>query len=105
MTIVAVAYYQPKGGRGEIVGVAVDRRIEDAEASPTRLAGWSLSSELPGFHKVVELKRRMGESKPVGQVVYSDGLAAVSVFIEPLQPQDPPRQRLPTEHLVAQPPQ
>jgi sigma-E factor negative regulatory protein RseB len=60
-------------------------RVEDAEAAPTRLAGWSLSSELPGFHKVVELTRRMGESKPVGQMVYSDGLAAVSVFIEPLQ--------------------
>lgn len=64
-------------------------RVEDAEASPARLAGWGLSAELPGFRKVVELKRRMGasggEGKPVGQVVYSDGLAAVSVFIEPLQ--------------------
>jgi sigma-E factor negative regulatory protein RseB len=59
-------------------------RVEDAEAAPTRLAGWGLSAELPGFHKVVELTRRMGESRPVGQVVYSDGLAAVSVFIEPL---------------------
>jgi sigma-E factor negative regulatory protein RseB len=61
-------------------------RVEDAEAAPARLAGWGLSSELPGFRKVVELKRRMGESKPpVGQLVYSDGLAAVSVFIEPME--------------------
>ena len=60
-------------------------RVEDAEASPARLAGWSLASELPGFHKVTELKRRLGESRPVGQMVYSDGLAAVSVFIEPLE--------------------
>ncbi|TAK82316.1 MAG: siderophore-interacting protein [Betaproteobacteria bacterium] len=59
-------------------------RIEDAGAAPARLAGWSLAAELPGFHKVVELKRRLGESRPVGQMVYSDGLAAVSVFIEPL---------------------
>ena len=59
-------------------------RIDNADASPAHLAGWSLSSELPGFHKIVELKRRLGESRPVGQVVYSDGLAAVSVFIEPL---------------------
>ncbi len=59
-------------------------RVEDAAAAPASLAGWSLSSELPGFHKVVELKRRL-ESKPVAQVVYSDGLAAVSVFIEPLE--------------------
>jgi sigma-E factor negative regulatory protein RseB len=32
----------------------------------------------------------MGESKPVGQLVYSDGLAAVSVFIEPLAPRREP---------------
>jgi len=60
-------------------------KVEDAGASPARLAGWGLSAELPGFHKVIELKRRMGQSRPVGQVVYSDGLAAVSVFIEPLE--------------------
>lgn len=59
-------------------------RIDNAEASPAHLAGWSLSSELPGFRKIVELKRRLGESRQTGQVVYSDGLAAVSVFIEPL---------------------
>ena len=60
-------------------------RVEDAEASPARLAGWGLSSELPGFHKVVELKRRLGDSRPAAQMVYSDGLAAVSVFIESLE--------------------
>jgi len=59
-------------------------RTEDAQAAPAQLTGWSLTSELPGFHKVVELKRRM-ESKRVGQLVYSDGLAAVSVFIEPME--------------------
>lgn len=59
-------------------------RIDNAEASPAHLTGWGLSSELPGFRKIVELKRRLGESRSAGQVVYSDGLAAVSVFIEPL---------------------
>ena len=62
-----------------------DWRVEDANAAPTRLAGWGLAAELPGFHKITELKRRLGESRPVGQMVYSDGLAAVSVFIEPLE--------------------
>jgi sigma-E factor negative regulatory protein RseB len=66
-------------------------RVEDAATTPARLAGWSLSADLPGFHKVVELTRRMGESKPVGQLVYSDGLAAVSVFIEPLAARGEPR--------------
>jgi sigma-E factor negative regulatory protein RseB len=60
-------------------------RVQDAAASPATLAGWGLAAELPGFQKVIELKRKIGESRPVGQVVYSDGLAAVSVFIEPLE--------------------
>ena len=59
-------------------------RIDNADASPAHLTGWSLNAELPGFRKIVELKRRLGESRQAGQVVYSDGLAAVSVFIEPL---------------------
>jgi len=58
-------------------------KIEDAAAAPATLVGWSLHPELPGFRKIVELKRQL-ESKPVGQMVYSDGIAAVSVFIEPL---------------------
>jgi sigma-E factor negative regulatory protein RseB len=65
-------------------------RVEDTEAAPARLAGWSLSSELPGFQKVIELKRRLGESRSAGQVVYSDGLAAVSVFIESLEGRSDP---------------
>jgi sigma-E factor negative regulatory protein RseB len=65
-------------------------RVEDTSAAPAHLAGWSLNADLPGFHKVVELTRRMGESKPVGQLVFSDGLAAVSIFIEPLAPQREP---------------
>jgi sigma-E factor negative regulatory protein RseB len=65
-------------------------RVEDAEAAPARLAGWGLSSELPGFQKVVELKRRLGDSRSAGQVVYSDGLAAVSVFIESLEGRSDP---------------
>ncbi|MGE5640859.1 MAG: MucB/RseB C-terminal domain-containing protein [Clostridia bacterium] len=59
-------------------------RVENAAAAPASLPGWGLAGELPGFHKVVELRRKM-ESKPVGQMVFSDGLAAVSVFIEPLE--------------------
>lgn len=61
-------------------------RVEDAAVAPARLAdaGWRISAELPGFRKVIEVTRKLGESRPVSQVVYSDGLAAVSVFIEPL---------------------
>jgi sigma-E factor negative regulatory protein RseB len=62
-----------------------DWRVENTGAELARLDGWGLTAELPGFRKVTELKRRLGESRPVGQMVYSDGLAAVSVFIEPLE--------------------
>ena len=65
-------------------------RVEDAGAAPATLAGWSLTSELPGFQKIIELKRRLGESRSAGQVVYSDGLAAVSVFIESLEGRSDP---------------
>ena len=59
-------------------------RVEDADATPAHLDGWRVAPELPGFRKVGELKRRIGETRPVGQLVFSDGLASVSVFIEPL---------------------
>ncbi|OGA19571.1 MAG: hypothetical protein A3I63_06365 [Betaproteobacteria bacterium RIFCSPLOWO2_02_FULL_66_14] len=61
-------------------------RVEETSALPADLAaaGWDISSDLPGFRKVAEVRRRLRESGSVGQVVYSDGLAAVSVFVEPL---------------------
>jgi sigma-E factor negative regulatory protein RseB len=61
-------------------------RVEDAAIAPANLgrAGWSLGAELPGFRKVTEVTRTLGEARPVGQMVYSDGMAAVSVFIEPM---------------------
>jgi sigma-E factor negative regulatory protein RseB len=67
-----------------------DWREEDSAAAPAKLAGWGLSAELPGFQKVIELKRRLGDSRSAGQVVYSDGLAAVSVFIESLEGRSDP---------------
>ncbi len=61
-------------------------RVEDAASTPVDLAksGWTVRADLPGFRKVVEVRRRLRESNGVAHVVYSDGLAAVSVFIEPL---------------------
>lgn len=67
-------------------------RVEDTGAQPAHLAGWGLSAELPGFRKIVELKRVIGRSRPAGQMVYSDGLAAVSVFIEPMEGRQDPVQ-------------
>ena len=47
--------------------------------------GWVLTSRPAGFEKLTELKRSIaGRTSMVSHIVYSDGLAAVSVFIEPL---------------------
>ena len=60
--------------------------VENSGAVEASLAasGWSINPELPGFRKVTEMRRTQGGSNEVGHIVYSDGLAAVSVFIEPL---------------------
>jgi sigma-E factor negative regulatory protein RseB len=67
-------------------------RIDDTSVSSANLAqaGWVFSVDLPGFQKVAEVTRRHGDAQPVGQVVYSDGLAAVSVFLESAERQGAP---------------
>ncbi len=48
-------------------------------------AGWEVKDPPPGFEKIMELRRTLpGKKMPVTHLVYSDGLVAVSVFIEPL---------------------
>lgn len=47
--------------------------------------GWVLTQQPAGFRKLTELTRSFaGRPAKVSHIVYSDGLAAVSVFIEPL---------------------
>jgi sigma-E factor negative regulatory protein RseB len=46
--------------------------------------GWSVGKVPPGFTKVMEGFRTLrGKPNPVAHIVYSDGLVAVSVFVEP----------------------
>ena len=61
-------------------------RVEDAAVAPANLtrSGWSVGAGLPGFRKITEVTRRLSDARPVGQMVFSDGMAAVSVFIEPM---------------------
>jgi len=48
-------------------------------------SGWTVKNSPPGFRKVLEMRRtKQGNSVLVTHMVYSDGLAAVSVFIEPV---------------------
>ena len=62
-----------------------DWRVEDSGAIRANLAeaGWTIRSSPPGFRTVTELLRTLGGTSGVGHIVLSDGLAAVSVFIQP----------------------
>jgi sigma-E factor negative regulatory protein RseB len=54
--------------------------------------GWTLTRQPAGFKKLTELKRSIaGRGAVVSHIVYSDGLAAISVFIEPLPKNRPAR--------------
>lgn len=60
--------------------------VEHFESVPQNLQerGWRVNAQLPGFHQTLEAKRTFGAGREVGQIVFSDGLASVSVFVEPL---------------------
>ena len=46
--------------------------------------GWAVDKLPAGFRKMTELRRTLpGRPHPVSQLIYSDGLASLSVFIEP----------------------
>ena len=70
-------FNQRDGGR--------DWRTASAQVWDASLAeaGWKIDPVLPGFRKVSEMRRGMADGSAVGQVVFSDGLSSVSVFVEP----------------------
>jgi sigma-E factor negative regulatory protein RseB len=72
--------------KSRFAGKGRDWRVESAGMVAADLAadGWLLRSLPAGYRKITELKRNVGTSADVGHIVLSDGLAAVSVFIEPL---------------------
>jgi sigma-E factor negative regulatory protein RseB len=49
-----------------------------------RETGWTVTRVPPGFSKIIEGVRRLRGAREVTHLVYSDGLVAVSVFVEPL---------------------
>ncbi|WP_019140879.1 MucB/RseB C-terminal domain-containing protein [Noviherbaspirillum massiliense] len=78
-------------------------RVENALTSQASLSGWTVKSLPPGFKKIREVNRLVSDQpaaassgaagaqgnhapatqREVSQIVFSDGLAAISVFIEP----------------------
>jgi sigma-E factor negative regulatory protein RseB len=60
-------------------GTAGDVKLQDT--------GWSVARVPPGFAKIMEgYRKRRGKPDPVAHLVYSDGLVAISVFVEPMPP-------------------
>ena len=77
-------------------------RIDNAMARPLDLSHWTAKWMPGGFRQIHSVKRHMGEpiagrpgsQKEVEQLVYSDGLAGISIFIEPWSAQ---QSRLPMQ--------
>ncbi len=67
----------------------IDKSALQQAESPAD-TGWILKNQPVGFKKLTEMRRSIaGRANPISHIVYSDGLAAVSVFIEPM-PKTPP---------------
>jgi sigma-E factor negative regulatory protein RseB len=68
----------------------VKRWITDAqprEEARSVDTGWAVGNPPSGFQKVTELRRTLpGRPQPVSQIIFSDGLASFSVFVEPNTP-------------------
>lgn len=77
-------------------------RVENAVMSQTSVSGWTVKAVPPGFRKIREVRRLVSDApaptrattanaqptahpsqREILQMVFSDGLAAISVFIEP----------------------
>lgn len=76
-------------------------RVENAVMGPFNLSAWVVKSVPPGFARIRELRRMISDTpaqdragiatrqnaapnqREVSQIVFSDGLAAISIFIEP----------------------
>ena len=65
-----------------------DAYTADADVETENLSGWQVDALPPGFLKTVEIRRTLRNKKsPVTHLVFSDGLAGISVFIEDMDDQ------------------
>jgi len=70
--------------QGRAQGWVVDRStVVEREISGD--TGWTVKDAPPGFRKMSEMRRLVqGKPVPVAHLLYSDGLASVSLFVEPV---------------------
>jgi sigma-E factor negative regulatory protein RseB len=62
-------------------------QTESFKVTPANLTaeGWSIGSPIGGFRRIMEVRRMLERDHEVGQIVYSDGLATISIFVEPVK--------------------
>ena len=83
----------PQVARGDVKSIfeaRIKRWTTDAqprEETKTVDTGWTVASLPAGFQKVAELRRTLpGRAHPVSQLIFSDGIVTLSVFVEPNAP-------------------
>lgn len=91
------AQLKPKLSGRKVVISSGNPMADDMEGSPS----WNVSQQPPGFARVMAAKRMLpGKDSPVSHLVFSDGLATVSVFIEPVAGMAKPMQGLSNQGVV-----
>ncbi len=58
------------------------QKITTTEIVPEDL-GWVFHKKIPGFRRINSMKRQSGSGKPALHILFSDGVATISAFIEP----------------------
>ena len=57
---------------------------QSGPSDPSKETGWTVTRVPPGFVKIADGFRRLRDAGRVAHLVYSDGLVAISVFVEPV---------------------
>lgn len=58
------------------------QKITTTEIVPEDL-GWVFHKKIPGFRRINAMKRQSGSGQPALHILFSDGVATISAFIEP----------------------
>ncbi|MDR2219710.1 MAG: MucB/RseB C-terminal domain-containing protein [Methylobacillus sp.] len=88
-------WFRPEVARGKAYIMQPEEKVEPGEAENEV---WAIAELPAGFRKVDQILRLMpGKTSPVQQLVFSDGMASVSLFIEPLEKNVEPKQGLVTQ--------
>ncbi|CAN5282398.1 MucB/RseB C-terminal domain-containing protein [soil metagenome] len=64
-------------------------KVERTAARSVDLSAWRLTKPVPGFNRITEVQRSLAGHGEVSQIVFSDGMAAVSIFVETAPEADP----------------